>query len=130
MHLDSEDRWLAMDFGALRLISSPSTAAHFRRPGGRTDCADVLFSYREVTLSGIFSRRGHGRNANSPAPPGRGLCHACFQDNEFGQEGSSMRAPLHRAQLQSVTSKYAYCAQVLEEEMDFFPPLQNRLQSE
>lgn len=41
------------------------------------------------------SLTGHRRNVKSPVPPGHGLCHARFQDNEFLQAGSLKRAPLH-----------------------------------
>lgn len=49
----------AVDFGALHLIRWLSTAAHFRCTDSWTDYANVLFNYREVIQSGIFTHRAH-----------------------------------------------------------------------
>lgn len=103
LQLKSKD-WLLQRTSAPHLIGRPSTLAHFRCADSWTNLANVLFHCREVTQSGIFT--GHRRNVKLPVPPGRGLCHASFQHNEFLQAVSLKGAPLYRtAQLHGFSSR-------------------------
>lgn len=111
------------------IISSPSTAAHFRRPGGQTDCAGVLFSYREVTPEVASSVSG-GTGGMRIHPYHLAVVFAmlAFKIMSLGRKAHrwerhftahSCRASAPAA---AVSSKYAYFAQVLEEDMDIFSP--------
>ncbi|KAK7906879.1 hypothetical protein WMY93_015491 [Mugilogobius chulae] len=81
--------------------------------------APSISSSRAVIQSGIFTLRAK-RNAKLPAPPAPGLCHACFQHNEFLQAESSPQR--HSAQLRrpgsSDISKWARLAQVNTREVE------------
>lgn len=115
MHLDSEDRWLAVDFGALCLISSPSTAAHFRRPGGRTGALQLQRGNTKWHLQS-------GGMRIHPYHLAVVFATLAFKIMSLGRKAHRWERhfTVHscRASAAAVSSKYAYFAQVLEEEMD------------